>query len=145
MQKNTSFGYIFYLLSIVLGITVCIAAGIHLFLSLTAAIVKHHIYYFNPIRILGLSSIWPRYQNSDIATLITWGILITMYFALVVFYIRRYDPTLISRLNKNLSYNKQTKRLIYETRNATEIEVIPITKLITQLYKLKDLLYRVDA
>jgi hypothetical protein len=145
MQKNTSFSYIIGLMSIVLGLVICIAAGVHLILSLSAAILKHHIYYFNPIRFLGINNFWPKYENSDIATLVTWSILISFYFAFLALYIRRYDPTLITRLNKKISYNKETKRLIYETRNATEIEVIPLTKLITQVYKLKDLLYRADA
>ena len=145
MQKNTSKKYVLSVMAIVFGITICLSAISHLIISLLAAISKHHIYYFSPIRFLGINNFWPKYQNSDMATLISWSILICAYFVILILYIRRYDPTLIARINKNITYNKQTKQLIYETKNATEIEVVPLTKLIVQLYKLKDLLYRADV
>lgn len=145
MQRNTGVKYIVLLMSSVLAIIFLLAATVHIIISFFSAIIKHHIYYFNPIRILGINNFWPKYQNSDMATLISWGILISLYFVALYFYIRRFDPDLVARMKSNVSYNKETKQLIYETRNATEIEVVPLTKLITQAYKLKDLLYRVVA
>jgi len=145
MQKNTSIKYITFFLASVFVVTCGLAAIVHLIVSFVASALKHNIYYINPIRFLGINDFWPKYQNSGYATLIAWSVLISLYFVFLSIALKKYDPTLISRVKKKITYNKETKRLIYETKNATEIEVVPLTKLITQVYKLKDLLYRVDV
>ena len=145
MQKKSSLNYFLYLLLIAFGITITIAGTVHLIISFYDALTLHHLYYINLIRILGISTLWPKYQSSNMATILSWVVTTIIYTSILALFVKRYDPKIMFRLKENVKYNKETKRLTYETKSAKEIEVIPLTKLIEQLYRLKDLVYKVDA
>jgi hypothetical protein len=114
-----------------------VVASLHFILSVYVAFRTQHVFYLNPIRITALNDLWPTYANSDMATLIGWLLLTALYLSVLVTYIRKYDPELIGRIRNSIEYNRETRRVTYETRNAKEIELIPITKLLVQFYKLK--------
>ncbi len=139
MKRNTLSKHVLTLLAIVFMICVLVVAAIHSTVSVYLAIKTEHIYYINPIRLTTLNNLWPRYANSDMATFYGWLGLLVLYLSVMTIYVRRYDPELISRIRNSIEYNRETKRVTYGTRNAREIELIPLTKMLIQFYRLKSL------
>jgi hypothetical protein len=145
MQKDTSLGYLSSIVFKVLAFAVVIAASFHIAISVISAFTKHHLYYLNPIRFLGVNNFWPKYQNSDSATIISWAILFTIYAFLLVRYVKKNDPHLASRVKSTISYNNETRRLTLATKNDNEIDLLPLNIFIKNFYRVKDFILDTDT
>jgi hypothetical protein len=132
------------LLTRALLLTLSVAVAFHVTMAIVTAIVRQHIYYINPIRLLGVDSLWAKYENSDIATAISWMGLISTYSVFAILYIRKRDKELIDRYILKLKdvrkYKNRDRKMFASYKIAKDKNDETRGWLVGQFYRLKDFL-----
>lgn len=97
-QKNPK---LLKLLLITLAVFFVGAASFHICVAIIASIDKERLFYLNPIRLLGVNYLWPKYQDSASVTIGLWGALTLSYLVGVYFHAKNKGLNLLDKLPKH--------------------------------------------